>query len=234
MERHIHFSGVSKVYVTEGVEQRALDDISFTINEGEFVIILGQSGTGKSTLLNLLGGMDQVTAGEIQVGGIHLHGLGENSLADYRANQVGFIFQFYNLIPTLTAYENVSLIKEIVKDSIPAGEIMKAVGLEAHMNKFPPQLSGGEQQRVSIARALSKNPALILGDEPTGALDSMTGIQIVTLLKIMCRERRKTVIIVTHNAALAECADKVIRLSNGRIKEIIRNEAPKEIDEISW
>ena len=234
MEQRIQFTGVSKVYVSQGVEQRALDHVSFTIDEGEFVIILGQSGAGKSTLLNLLGGMDQVTTGEIQVGGTAIHHLKENGLAEYRANQVGFIFQFYNLIPTLTAFENVSLIKEIVQDSIPAAEILKAVGLEAHMNKFPPQLSGGEQQRVSIARALSKNPALILGDEPTGALDSMTGIQILTLLKAMCRQRRKTVIIVTHNAALAECADKVIRLSNGRIQEIVCNEAPKEIDEISW
>jgi len=234
MEQRIEFTGVSKVYVSQGVEQRALDDISFSIDEGEFVIILGQSGAGKSTLLNLLGGMDQVTAGEIQVGGVALHKLNENGLAAYRAKQVGFIFQFYNLIPTLTAFENISLIKEIVKDSIPVAEILEAVGLGAHMNKFPPQLSGGEQQRVSIARALSKNPALILGDEPTGALDSMTGIQILTLLKTMCRERQKTVIIVTHNSALAECADKVIRLSNGRIKEIICNDTPKEMDEISW
>ena len=234
MEQRIEFTGVSKVYVSQGVEQRALDDISFSIDEGEFVIILGQSGAGKSTLLNLLGGMDQVTAGEIQVGGVALHKLNENGLAEYRAKQVGFIFQFYNLIPTLTAFENISLIKEIVKDSIPVAEILEAVGLGAHMNKFPPQLSGGEQQRVSIARALSKNPALILGDEPTGALDSMTGIQILTLLKTMCRERQKTVIIVTHNSALAECADKVIRLSNGRIKEIICNDTPKEMDEISW
>ena len=234
MEQRIEFTGVSKVYVSQGVEQRALDDISFSIDEGEFVIILGQSGAGKSTLLNLLGGMDQVTAGEIQVGGVGLHKLNENGLAEYRAKQVGFIFQFYNLIPTLTAFENISLIKEIVKDSIPVAEILEAVGLGAHMNKFPPQLSGGEQQRVSIARALSKNPALILGDEPTGALDSMTGIQILTLLKTMCRERQKTVIIVTHNSALAECADKVIRLSNGRIKEIICNDTPKEMDEISW
>ena len=234
MDHHIQFEDVSKVYHLEGIEQRALDEISFSIDEGEFVIILGQSGAGKSTLLNLLGGMDRLTNGRIWVGGIDIGELNENGLASYRANQVGFIFQFYNLIPMLTAYENVSLIKEIVRDAIPADEILTAVGLGAHVNKFPPQLSGGEQQRVSIARALSKNPALILGDEPTGALDSGTGVQILALLKTMCRERNKTVILVTHNAALSECADKVIRLSNGKIKEIIRNEHPKEIDEINW
>lgn len=234
MEQFIQFSGVSKVYLTEGIEQRALDNISFTIDEGEFVVILGQSGAGKTTLLNLIGGMDRLTSGQIMVGGTELHRLNDNGLTEYRAKQVGFIFQFYNLIPTLTAYENVSLIREIVKDSIPAEEVMEAVGLSAHKNKFPPQLSGGEQQRVSIARALSKNPALILGDEPTGALDSNTGVHILTLLKSMCRERRKTVIIVTHNAVLAECADKVIRLSNGKIKDIIHNETPKDIGEISW
>ena len=234
MNHHIEFEDVSKVYVSDGYEQRALDGINFTIDEGEFVIILGQSGAGKSTLLNLLGGMDQLTEGRIRVGGTDIHELSENGLAAYRANQVGFIFQFYNLIPTLTAYENVSLIKEIARDAIPANDILESVGLGAHKHKFPPQLSGGEQQRVSIARALSKNPALILGDEPTGALDSGTGVQILTLLKTMCRERNKTVIIVTHNAALSECADKVIRLSNGSIKQIICNEQPKQIDEISW
>ena len=234
MSHHIQFEGVSKVYVTEGVTQRALDDISFVIEEGEFVVVLGQSGAGKSTLLNLLGGMDQVTDGRIRVRGTDIHTLDDNGLAAYRANQVGFIFQFYNLIPTLTAYENVALIREIVRDAIPAEEILRAVGLGEHMRKFPPQLSGGEQQRVSIARALSKNPALILGDEPTGALDSHTGVQILTLLKAMCRERRKTVVLVTHNALLAACADRVVRLSNGRIKEIVTHDNPKELDEISW
>ena len=234
MSKLIEFSGVSKIYSMEGVEQRALDDICFSIDEGEFVIILGQSGAGKTTLLNLIGGMDRLTSGRITVDRTALHKLNDNGLTEYRAKQVGFIFQFYNLIPTLTAYENVALIKEIVKDSIPVEKVLAAVGLEAHKNKFPPQMSGGEQQRVSIARALSKNPSLILGDEPTGALDSDTGAIILTLLKRMCREHRKTVIIVTHNAVLAECADKVIRLSNGKIKNITVNEKPKEIDEISW
>lgn len=234
MSTLIKFEEVVKNYRSGDNTILAADHLNITIDEGEFVVILGPSGAGKSTLLNLLGGMDFVSSGHILVGDRDIAGLDADSLADYRATDVGFIFQFYNLIPTLTVYENVSLIKEIAKDSLDVGQTLEAVALLEHQNKFPSQLSGGEQQRVSIARAICKNPKMLLCDEPTGALDSETGVRILTLLQNMTRQDQRTVIIVTHNSALAETADKVIRIKNGKIKSIIKNDAPKKISEVEW
>jgi putative ABC transport system ATP-binding protein len=234
MKSTVVFKSVTRSYGEGENLLRALDDVSFELSEGEFVVILGQSGAGKSTLLNLLGGMDLATSGEIAVNGQNIVGLSDDKLTEYRAEQVGFVFQFYNLIPTLTALENVALTKKIVKNPIEATELLKMVGLKNHANQFPSQLSGGEQQRVSIARAVAKNPTLLLCDEPTGALDSETGIVILEMLHAMSRNRKKTVVIVTHNAALAEAADKVIRIKNGKIKEIIINSEPKRIREVNW
>lgn len=234
MSKLIEFNDVVKEYGSGDNKQIAVDHVNFTIDDGEFVVVLGQSGAGKSTVLNMLGGMDQATSGSIVINGQQLCGMTDNQMSAFRAENIGFIFQFYNLIPSLTAYENVALTKEIVKDSLDPAELLNAVGLGEHMKKFPSQLSGGEQQRVSIARALSKNPKIILGDEPTGALDAETGIAVLELLQKMCRENRKTVIIVTHNAAFADCADKVIRMRNGKIREIRINENPVPISEVNW
>lgn len=234
MEKIIEFKSVTKAYGEGEHTLLAADNVSFTINEGEFVVILGPSGAGKSTLLNLLGGMDHSTKGEILVKGKNIAGYKDDELTEYRAENVGFVFQFYNLIPTLTTYENVALIKSVVKNSLDAGEILKSVGLGDHFDQFPSQLSGGEQQRVSIARAICKNPTMLLCDEPTGALDSETGVVILSLLQQMSHERNKTVIIVTHNAALAQAADKVIRIKNGKIKDITINESPLPVSEVNW
>lgn len=234
MGKIIEFKNVTKAYGEGQHTLLAADNISFTIDEGEFVVILGPSGAGKSTLLNLLGGMDHATKGEILVKGKNIVGYKDDELTDYRAENVGFVFQFYNLIPTLTTYENVALIKSVVKNSLDAGEILESVGLGDHFDQFPSQLSGGEQQRVSIARAICKNPAMLLCDEPTGALDSETGVVILSLLQQMSHERKKTVIIVTHNAALAQAADKVIRIKNGRIKDISINKSPLPVSEVNW
>ncbi|MDR2502325.1 MAG: ABC transporter ATP-binding protein [Oscillospiraceae bacterium] len=230
----IHFRNVTREYGSGGHILKAVDNMSFSIGEGEFVVILGPSGAGKSTLLNLLGGMDFAVSGEILVDGRDIVGLSDDKLTEYRAAHVGFVFQFYNLIPTLTALENVALTKKIVKNPIDAREALDLVGLKDHMNKFPAQLSGGEQQRVSIARAVAKNPTMLLCDEPTGALDSETGVIVLEMLQAMSRERGRTVIIVTHNAALADAADKVIRIKNGKIREIVENPAPKAVREVSW
>ncbi|HEX2938853.1 MAG TPA: ABC transporter ATP-binding protein [Ruminiclostridium sp.] len=234
MKEIIEFRDVTKAYGSGKHRLFAADHLNFTINEGEFVVILGPSGAGKSTLLNLLGGMDQATSGQIIVKGKNIVGLNDNKLTEYRAANVGFVFQFYNLIPTLTAFENVALAKSIVKDSLNTEEVLKSVGLGDHINQFPSQMSGGEQQRVSIARAISKNPTMLLCDEPTGALDSETGVVILTLLQKMSHEKNKTVIIVTHNAALAQAADKVIRIKNGKIKEVFINETPLAVSEVNW
>jgi len=223
MKPIVEFKNVSKIYEVGDKKLMAADRVNFTIDEGEFVVILGPSGAGKSTILNLLGGMDYVTSGEIVVNGENIEGYSDNELTEFRGENIGFVFQFYNLIPTLTALENVSLIKEVVKNPLDGKEILESIGLIDHVNKFPSQLSGGEQQRVSIARALCKNPTMLLCDEPTGALDSETGVMILSLLQKMCRENKKTVIIVTHNGILAEAADKVIRVKNGKIQEIIIN-----------
>ena len=234
MNTIVEFKNVTKEYDIGEHKLRAVDDMSFNIHEGEFVVILGPSGAGKSTVLNLLGGMDTVTSGEIIVNGKDIAGLGDNDLTEYRAENVGFVFQFYNLIPTLTAYENIALTKDIVKNPIDANELLDMVGLKSHAKQFPSQLSGGEQQRISIARAVAKNPAMLLCDEPTGALDSETGIIVLNMLQKMSREKNKAVIIVTHNAVLGEATDKVIRIKNGKIREVIENTSPKAISEVNW
>ena len=210
----------------------ALNDANFSINEGEFVVILGPSGAGKSTLLNLLGGLDKVSKGSITVGNKDISNLNDNELSDYRAEYVGFVFQFYNLIFTLTVLENVNLIKDIVKNKMPAKKILHKVGLSDHLDKFPSELSGGEQQRVSIARAVMKDPAMLLCDEPTGALDSETGKIVLKLLQDLSIYNKKTVIIVTHNQDIAKAADKIIKVKNGKITDIIKNEKPLKISEV--
>lgn len=236
MKKIVELKKVSKTYKIGENEFKALDNIDLEINKGEFVVILGPSGAGKSTLLNLIGGMDTPTSGSIKIDGEEISKYTESQLSDYRAENIGFIFQFYNILPTLTVLENVELVKDIVKSGNDSKEAIKAVGLEQHMNKFPNQLSGGEQQRVSIARAIAKNPKLLLCDEPTGALDSKTGVEVLKLLKKQCdgNNGANTVIIVTHNSLFAEIADTVIRVKNGKIESVTTNENPKNIDEVKW
>ncbi len=236
MKKIVELKNVSKTYKTGENEFKALDNIDLDINKGEFVVILGPSGAGKSTLLNLIGGMDTPTDGSIKIDGEEISKYTESQLSEYRAENIGFIFQFYNILPTLTVLENVELVKDIVKSGNDSREAIKAVGLEQHMNKFPNQLSGGEQQRVSIARAIAKNPKLLLCDEPTGALDSKTGVEVLKLLKKQCdgNNGANTVIIVTHNSLFAEIADTVIRVKNGKIESVTANENPKNIDEVKW
>lgn len=230
----IKFENVSKIYQSGDKKVYALNKVSFEVNKGDFVIILGPSGAGKSTLLNILGGIDHLDEGKVIVENEIISNKKENELSKYRANQVGFIFQFYNLIPTLTVYENVALMKELKKDILPVDEILNRVGLLDHKNKFPNQLSGGQQQRVSIARAVVKNPEILLCDEPTGALDSETGIMVLKLLHDVCKEYKKTTIIVTHNANLQAVGDKVIKVRNGQISDFIINEHPLDIMEVEW
>ncbi|WP_295609108.1 ABC transporter ATP-binding protein [uncultured Methanobrevibacter sp.] len=234
MSTIIEFKNVNKEYKSGDHILKAMDNVNFTIDEGEFVVILGPSGAGKSTLLNLLGGLDTVTSGEIVVNNCHVENFDDNQLTSYRAENVGFIFQFYNLIPNLTALENVELMKDIVDVDINGLNVLDSVGLKDHANQFPAQLSGGEQQRVSIARAVAKQPTMLLCDEPTGALDSKTGVLILNLLQDMSNNRGTTVVIVTHNAILAEAADKVIRIKNGQIESIVVNENPKKVAELEW
>ena len=236
MEEIIKVNNVTKTYKVGNKNFNALDGVSFSINKGEFVVILGPSGAGKSTLLNLLGGMDTVTSGKIIVDDEVVSKFDRKELTKYRAENVGFIFQFYNILPTLTVLENVELVKDIVKSPKNAKEVLNDVGLKNHLNKFPNQLSGGEQQRVSIARAVAKNPKLLLCDEPTGALDSNTGVEILKLLKKQCdiNNGENTVIVVTHNFLIAEIADRVIRLKNGQIESNVVNKKPKKIDEVVW
>ena len=234
MEKIVELKKVSKIYKTGEKEFKALDNIDLSINKGDFVVILGPSGAGKSTLLNLIGGMDTPSQGSIEIDGEDISKYNENQLSEYRAENIGFIFQFYNILPTLTVLENVELIKDIVKKGNDCKEAIKAVGLEEHMNKFPNQLSGGEQQRVSIARAIAKNPKLLLCDEPTGALDYKTGKQILKLLQDTARKENMTVLIITHNTAIAPMADKVIHFKNGTAEKIEINEKPQSIEEIEW
>ena len=223
-----------KEYGTDNNKVIANDKISFEIDEGEFVVILGPSGAGKSTLLNIIGGMDSATSGSINVFGKEVVGLNDKELTKYRREDIGFVFQFYNLIPNLTVLENVELAEQIVKQSKPAENILKQVGLEHRMNNFPSQISGGEQQRVAIARAIAKNPQLLLCDEPTGALDYKTGKNILNILKEYCKNEKRTVIIITHNSSIAQAADKVIEIYDAKVKKVFVNQSPKNIDEIEW
>lgn len=229
----ISLEKVSKIYKTGEVEYRALDKINLEINQGEFVVILGPSGAGKSTLLNLLGGMDRPTSGKIIVNQVDISKFTDRQLTKFRAEQIGFVFQSYNILPSLTVEENVSIMRDIIKLKQNPTEVLKSVGLGRHLKKFPSELSGGEQQRVSIARAVVKKPAILLCDEPTGALDSDTGVQILKLLKAQT-DKDTTVIIVTHNALIAEIADRVIHLKNGQIETNWKNSHKKQIDEVEW
>ena len=231
---YIEFRNVCKIYGSGEQEIRALDNITFDVEKGELCVIVGPSGAGKTTLLNILGGMDTATSGTVMLAGREISKLGDRELTDYRRTDVGFVFQFYNLVPNLTALENVELALQISKDPLDAQAVLEEVGLGERKNNFPAQLSGGEQQRVSIARALAKNPKLLLCDEPTGALDYNTGKSILKLLQNMCREKGMTVIIITHNQALAPMADRLIHIKNGQVARIESNENPTSIDEIEW
>ena len=231
---YINFEHVCKYYQTGDTVVKAVDDVNFTVEKGEFCVVLGPSGAGKTTILNLLGGMDKATSGTITVGGKQITGLRGPQLTDYRRTDVGFVFQFYNLMPNLTALENVELARQVCKDALDPKTIMEQVGLGKRMNNFPAQLSGGEQQRVSIARALCKNPALLLCDEPTGALDYNTGKQILSLLQSACREGGMTVIVVTHNTAITPMADRVITIRNSKVASNIYNPHPADIATIEW
>ena len=230
----VKFEHVSKIYGDGDHELKALDDVDLTLEQGKFIVILGPSGAGKSTLLNLLGGLDVPTSGKIIVDGKDIATLNNDELANYRASKVGFIFQFYNLIPTLTVLENVSSINEIAPDVIDAKKVLNDVGLGDHLNNFPSELSGGEQQRVSIARALAKNPQIILCDEPTGALDSKTGVMILKLLLDSAKNSGKTVVVVTHNQNIARIADVVIRVKNGKIQSYENIQNPLKVEEVDW
>ena len=230
----IEFKDVCKKYSQGEHEFYALKDANLTINEGEMVVILGPSGAGKSTRLNLLGGMDSASSGHILFDGEDLTTFSDNGLTKYRAENVGVVFQFYNLIPTLTAYENVALMRDIKNDTSDPEEVLASVGLADHMHQFPSQMSGGEQQRTSIARAIAKNPRLLLCDEPTGALDTVTGKEVLKLLQTMSREKKRTVVMVTHNSFFADIADTVIRVKNGGIQSVTHNDQPKDADEVNW
>lgn len=234
MEDFVQLKNITKVYKMGEVEIHAVDGIDFSIQKGEFVVIVGPSGAGKTTVLNILGGMDTATSGTILVDGEDITEYNERQLTGYRRDDIGFVFQFYNLVPNLTAQENVELALQICKNPLDAKTVLEDVGLGDRLDNFPAQLSGGEQQRVSIARALAKNPKLLLCDEPTGALDYNTGKAILKLLQDMCRQRGMTVIVITHNSALAPMADRLIRIKNGKVSDMKLNDNPVSIDEIEW
>ena len=231
---YIELKNVKKEYVMGSIKIVAARDVSFEIEKGELVVILGPSGAGKTTILNLLGGMDLASSGKIMVDGEDITKLKRKELTRYRRNSIGFVFQFYNLVQNLTALENVELAVQICKNPLDPQTVLEQVGLKDRINNFPAQLSGGEQQRVAIARAIAKNPKLLLCDEPTGALDSKTGIKILELLQKSCKELGMTTIIITHNAIISEIADKVIRLKNGTIEDITINKKPKNVKELDW
>lgn len=231
---YITFEHVTKEYQTGDSIVLAADNVSFEIEKGELCVVLGPSGAGKTTVLNLLGGMDHVSKGKITVGGKEVTALGGYDLTEYRRTDVGFVFQFYNLMPNLTALENVELAQQVCQNALVPATVLKQVGLGDRMANFPSQLSGGEQQRVSIARALCKNPALLLCDEPTGALDSKTGLQVLKLLSDLCREFQTTVVVITHNAMIAPLANRVIRMKNGRVESVALSEYPASVEEITW
>lgn len=231
---YIEFNHVSKEYTSGETSIKALDDASFKVEKGELAVILGSSGAGKTTALNILGGMDFATDGEIIVDGKNIAKYSPKELVGYRRTDIGFVFQFYNLVPNLTALENVELAVQVCRDALNAGETLDKVGLAERKNNFPAQLSGGEQQRVSIARAIAKNPKLLLCDEPTGALDYNTGKQILQLLQDTCRKDNITVILITHNSALAPMADRLIRFKSGKVIEMTTNPNPTPIAEIEW
>lgn len=231
---YIEFNQITKEYKSGETRIKALDEASFQVEKGELAVILGSSGAGKTTALNILGGMDVPTAGQILVDGNDITKYSKKQLVGYRRTDIGFVFQFYNLVPNLTALENVELAAQVCKDSLDAGETLEKVGLGERKNNFPAQLSGGEQQRVSIARALAKNPKLLLCDEPTGALDYNTGKQILQLLQDTCRKEGITVILITHNSALAPMADRLIRFKSGKVIQMSQNPNPTPISEIEW
>ena len=231
---YVKLDKVSKIYKMGEVEIRAVDNISFEISKGEFVVVVGPSGAGKTTVLNILGGMDTATEGDVYVDGSNIAEYNTRQLTAYRRDDIGFVFQFYNLVPNLTALENVELAMQICKNPLDAKKVLCEVGLEDRMGNFPAQLSGGEQQRVSIARALAKNPKLLLCDEPTGALDYQTGKAILKLLQDMCREKGMTVIVITHNSALTPMADRVIHIKNGTVSAMELNTDPTPVEEIEW
>ena len=231
---YVKLDKVSKIYKMGEVEIRAVDNISFEISKGEFVVVVGPSGAGKTTVLNILGGMDTATEGDVYVDGSNIAEYNSHQLTAYRRDDIGFVFQFYNLVPNLTALENVELAMQICKNPLDAKKVLCEVGLEDRMGNFPAQLSGGEQQRVSIARALAKNPKLLLCDEPTGALHYQTGKAILKLLQDMCREKGMTVIVITHNSALTPMADRVIHIKNGTVSAMELNTDPTPVEEIEW
>nr|WP_294668910.1 ABC transporter ATP-binding protein [uncultured Blautia sp.] len=234
MENYIHLEKVSKIYGTREVKIIAVDEISFNISKGEFAVIVGPSGAGKTTVLNILGGMDTATSGQIWVDGKNIAKYNNRQLTSYRRDDIGFVFQFYNLVPNLTALENVELASQICKNPMDPRSVLEEVGLKDRLGNFPAQLSGGEQQRVSIARALAKNPKMLLCDEPTGALDYQTGKAILKLLQDMCRQKGMTVVVITHNSALTPMADRVIRIKNGKVAQMTLNDHPTPVEEIEW
>ena len=234
MAAFVTFEDVSKVYRSGEVEIRAVDHISFTIEKGEFCVIVGPSGAGKTTVLNMLGGMDACSGGNITIDGTRVSGFNARQLTTYRRHDIGFVFQFYNLVGNLTALENVELAAQICKNPLDAATVLDEVGLAKRANNFPGQLSGGEQQRVAIARALAKNPKLLLCDEPTGALDYVTGKQILKLLQDTCREKGVTVVVITHNSAITPMADRVIHIKNGTVESMQLNEHPASVESIEW
>ena len=231
---YIEFKNVEKIYKMGEIDIKALDKASFEIEKGELVVILGQSGSGKSTCLNILGGMDEATSGTVIIDGTDITKMKEKNLINYRRNDIGFVFQFYNLVQNLTALENIELGTQMCKKPMNAKEALEKVGLRDRMDNFPSQMSGGQQQRVSIARAIARNPKILLGDEPTGALDYKTGKQILELLEKTCRKEKITTIIITHNSAVAPMADRVIKFKNGKAVDVIINKKPKSVSKLEW